>query len=178
MKCFSWDILIREIMFPYPEIFFQEKSADLLPSEALKLESVANFLRAIPQYMLQIDGHTTFFGDTKENFKLGMARAESVKDALVRIYCIRPERILIRSWGEELPRYDNQHPDIKQWNREANLYLMLPLRNFPYDEKNLHTFGTPAIGDIYNTQERDADPEWAWPNKPASETTQPIREIH
>jgi hypothetical protein len=64
MKEFSWDVLVREIMFPYPEIFFKMKSADLIPSEALKLESVANFLHAIPQYVLQIDGHV-IFGDTR-----------------------------------------------------------------------------------------------------------------
>lgn len=174
MKEFAWDILGREIMFPYPEIFFKEKSADLLPSEALKLESVANFMLAIPQYTLQIDGHTTFIGGSQENYKLGMERAKNVKDALVNIFHIHPARIAIRSWGEELPRYDNQNPDIRQKNRQANLYLMLPLRNFPYDEKHLHTFGTPAVGDIFNTQERDADTEWAWPNVPPPGAPVPI----
>lgn len=167
MKEFAWDITGREIMFPYPEIFFQPKSADLIPSEALKLESVANFLHAIPQYVLQIDGHTTFFGKSADNQKLGLDRARHVKDALVKIYKVHPDRILIRSWGEELPRYDNQNPDSRLRNREANLYLMLPLRNYPYDEKKLHTFGVQAVGDIYNTQERESDPEWAWPaNRP------------
>jgi outer membrane protein OmpA-like peptidoglycan-associated protein len=167
MKEFAWDITGREIMFPYPEIFFQPKSADLIPSEALKLESVANFLHAIPQYVLQIDGHTTFFGKSADNQKLGLDRARHVKDALVKIYKVHPDRILIRSWGEELPRYDNQNPDSRLRNREANLYLMLPLRNYPYDEKKLHTFGVEAVGDIYNTQERESDEEWAWPaNRP------------
>lgn len=175
MKEYVWDILIREIMFPYPEIFFQADRADLLPTEALKLESVANFMLAIPQYVLQIDGHTSFMGNTPQNFRLAMARANNVKDALVRIYGIHPSRILVRSWGEELPRYDNQNPDLRARNNEANLYLMLPLRNFPYDEKHLHTFGTKAVGDVYNTQERDKDPEWAWPDKPASDSGVPVR---
>jgi outer membrane protein OmpA-like peptidoglycan-associated protein len=180
MKEFSWDVLVREIMFPYPEIFFNMKSADLIPSEALKLESVANFLHAIPQYVLQIDGHTSFLGSTTNNYQLGTARARNVKDALVKIYKVDPSRILIRSWGEELPRYDNQSPDTATRNEQANLYLMLPLRNYPYDEKHLHTFGVNAVGDIYNTQERynpqqrsnnfgvNPDAEWAWPAKPPS----------
>ena len=99
MKEFAWDITVREIMFPYPEIFFPQKSAQLIPSEALKLESVANFLHAIPQYELQIDGHTTFVGDSADNYSLGMKRAASVKDALVKMYRIAPQRIHIRSWG-------------------------------------------------------------------------------
>ena len=70
---------------------------------------------------------------------------------------------MVRSWGEELPRYDNDNPDTRPRNREANLYLRLPLRNYPYDEKHLHTFGVEAVGDIYNTQERNKDEEWAWP---------------
>jgi outer membrane protein OmpA-like peptidoglycan-associated protein len=174
MKEFAWDITVREIMFPYPEIFFKQKSADLLPSEALKLENVANFLHAIPQYVLQVDGHTTFIGDPGENHKLGTQRALAVKDALVKMYRIAPERVQVRSWGEELPRYDNQNVDISLRNREAVLYLMLPLRNYPYDEKNLHTFGVNAVGNVYNTQERGFDEEWAWPDKPAPGSTRPV----
>ena len=174
MKDFVWDITVREIMFPYPEIFFQVNRSDLLSSEALKLEAVANFLHAIPQYTLQIDGHTTFLGDTRENNKLASARAESVKHAMVSIYKIHPDRIRIRSWGEELPRYDNQNPDVRPMNDQANLYLMLPLRDFPYDEKYLHTFGVRAVGNIYNTQERDKDTEWAWPSKPPADAALPV----
>jgi hypothetical protein len=166
MKDFAWDITVREIMFPYPEIFFKHKSADLIPSEALKLESVANFLHAIPQYVLQVDGHTDFLGDSKPNYELALARAKNVKQALVRTFHVHPERIRIRSFGEELPLYDNQNPEVRQLNRQANLYLLLPLRNYPYNEKNLHTFGVKAVGDIFNTQERNRDTEWAWPDTP------------
>lgn len=173
MTDFVWDILVREIMFPYPEIFFRPTSAELIPSEALKLESVANFLHAIPQYVLQIDGYTTFFGSSKDNYQLGMARAQSIKDALVKMYKVHPERILVRSWGEELPRYDNHNPDTRVRNDQATLYLKLPLRNFPYDEKHLHTFGVEAVGDIYNTQERNGDEEWAWTAKPPPGSEKP-----
>jgi outer membrane protein OmpA-like peptidoglycan-associated protein len=175
MKDFAWDILIREIMFPYPEIFFKAKSAELLPTEALKLESVANFLHAIPQYVLQIDGHTSFMGNTHGNYRLAGARADAVKQALVKMYQINPQRIVVRSWGEELPRYDNHNPDLRARNNEANLYLLLPLRNFPYDEKRLHTFGVAAVGDVYNTQERVGDTEWAWPAGPPPGARVPIQ---
>ena len=174
MQKFAWDILVREIMFPYPQIYFKYKSADLLPSEALKLEGVAGFLHAIPQYHLQIDGHTDFNGRPGENHKLGMERAKNVKKALVSIFHVHPWRIGIRSWGEELPRFDNQNPEVRHRNREANLYLKLPLRNFPYNEKKLHTFGVKAVGDIYNTQERSNDNEWAFPVKPPPGSRRPV----
>lgn len=176
MKEFVWDITIREIMFPYPEIFFKAENSELLPSEAIKLEAVANFLRAIPQYVLQIDGHTSFLGTTEDNYKLAMARARNVKNALVTMYKVHPQRIAIRSFGEELPRYDNHHPDNRYKNNQAYLYLKLPLRNYPYDEKNLHTFGIKAVGDVYNNQERLADTEWAWPDKPVYDATLPLRQ--
>jgi hypothetical protein len=153
-------------MFPYPEIFFKAESAELLPSEALKLQLVANFMRAIPQYVLQIDGHTTFIGDPGQNHALGMQRAGVVKKALVNMYKIDPRRVLVRSWGDELPYYDNQNPEIRLRNRRANLYLMLPLRNFPYNEKGLNTYGVKAVGDLYITKERESDREWAWPATP------------
>jgi OOP family OmpA-OmpF porin len=163
MKSFAWDVLVNEIMFPYPEIFFKHKSAELLPSEALKLESVANFMHAIPQYELQIDGHSDFLGSMKGNYGLALARAKNVKQSLVKMYKVDPQRIAIRSWGEELPRYDNHNTEQRHKNREANLYLTLPLRNVPYNEKNLSTFGHKAVGDLHITRERNSDTEWAWP---------------
>ncbi len=174
MQEFSWDILVREIMFPYPEIFFKHKSAEVLPSEAMKLEAVANFLHAIPQYVLQIDGHNDFLGDFGESYELAAQRAENVKQTLVKVYKVHPSRIRTRSWGEELPRYDNRDPNRRFRNRQANLYLMLPLRNFPYDEKNLHTFGVKAVGNIFNTKERYSDTEWAWPDKPPPGSRVPV----
>ncbi len=178
IKEFAWDIAVREIMFPYSEIFFQERSADLIPSEALKLEGVAAFLRAIPHYVLQIDGHTTFSGHPAENYRLGMQRALSVKSALVKFYNVRPERIVVRSWGEKFPRYDNEKLDTRLRNREANLYLVLNLMNYPYDEKHLHTFGTRAVGRIYNTVERNGDNEWASPVKSFRGVGLPLRGGH
>lgn len=177
MQKFAWDITVREIMFPYPEIFFKFKSADLLPTEALKLESVANFMHAIPQYKLQIDGHNDFIGDSGPNYELAMKRAANVKKALISIYKVDPRRILVRSWGEDLPRYDNRNPETRFRNREANLYLMLPLRNWPYNEKHMHTFDVKAIGNIYNTQERDRDEEWAWPDRPAPGSVVPVKPV-
>jgi outer membrane protein OmpA-like peptidoglycan-associated protein len=166
MKAFAYDILVQEVMFPYTEIFFQPKSATLIPSEAMKLEQVANFLHAIPQYTLQIDGHTDFFGDTESNYKIALERAKNVKQALVDVFDVAPNRVLVRSWGEELPRYDNQNPEYRMKNRQANIYLRLPLRNRTYNEKNLFTHGTKAVGDLYITKERFGDTEWAWPDKP------------
>ncbi len=49
MKDFAWDILVREIVFPYPEVFFRATKADIVPSEAIKLEAAANFLHAVPE---------------------------------------------------------------------------------------------------------------------------------
>ena len=163
MKKFAWDILVNEIVFPYPEIFFKPRSAELLPSEALKLESVANFMHAIPQYELQIDGHTDFLGGMKSNYKMAHSRAKNVKNALVKMFKVDPARVKIRSWGEELPYYDNHNIEVRDRNREARLYLTLPLRDAPYNEKNLSTYGFKAVGDLHITQERDADEEWAWP---------------
>jgi OOP family OmpA-OmpF porin len=175
MQDFAYDMTVQEIMFPYPEIFFKHESADLIPPEAIKLESVANFLHAIPQYVLQIDGHSDFLGGERHNFTLAMKRARTVRDALVRMYNIHPDRIRIRSWGEELPRYDNQNLETRARNNQANLYLVLPLRNFPYDEKNLHTFGVKAVGDLFNTQERNNDREWAWPDTPPPGAAVPVK---
>jgi len=163
LKDFAWDILIREAYFPYTEIFFQPNSAQLLSSEAMKLEDVAKFLHLIPQYALIIDGYSIPDPGLLETKQLARQRASVVKEALVRTYKIRSDRINIRSIGSEYSPYALEHPETRFRNAVAKLHLRLPLRNTPYNEKQLYTFTRAASGDILNAQERLSSTEWAWP---------------
>jgi hypothetical protein len=94
---------------------------------------------------------------------MAYARAKNVKLALVKMFKVDPARIKIRSFGEELPLYDNHNTEQRLKNRQARLYLTLPLRDVPFHEKHLSTYGHKAVGDLHITQERNSDEEWAWP---------------
>lgn len=163
LKEFAWDILVREACFPYTEIFFQANSAQLLSSEAMKLEDVAKFLHLIPQYVLIIDGYSIPDSGLLETRQLARQRAAVVKEALVRTYRIRSNRIKIRTIGSEYSPYALENPETRFRNALAKLHLRLPLRSTPYNEKQLYTFTQAASGDILNARERLSDTEWAWP---------------
>jgi outer membrane protein OmpA-like peptidoglycan-associated protein len=168
LKEFVWDILVKEIVFPYTEIFFQENSAQLLSSEAIKLEDVAKFLHLIPQYSMVIDGFSIPGSGQLETKQLARQRAAVVKEALVRTYKIRSDRINIRSIGSAYSPYAVENPETRMRNALATLYLRLPLRNSPYNEKQLYTYNQAASGDILNARERLSDMEWAWPARSQS----------
>jgi len=163
MRDFVWDILVQEVAFHYIEVFFREHSADLLPSEAGKLENVASFLQMIPQYELVIEGYSIPGLEAGQGRRLALQRAEVIKNALARAYGVNPQRIKARSMGSAYPRYKYDDPAANLQNAEAVVYLRLPLRNVPYDEKYLHTFGQPVSGRVFNDRERQSDEEWAWP---------------
>jgi hypothetical protein len=159
---------VKEIVFPYTEIFFQENSAQLLSSEAIKLEDVAKFLHLIPQYSMVIDGFSIPGSGQLETKQLARQRAAVVKEALVRTYKIRSDRINIRSIGSAYSPYAVENPETRMRNALATLYLRLPLRNSPYNEKQLYTYNQAASGDILNARERLSDMEWAWPARSQS----------
>jgi len=160
---FVRDILVREISFHYVEIFFRIDSADLLPSEAGKLENVAHFLQMIPSYDLIIDGYSIPGSEAAIGRRLALQRAEVVKKALVHTYKVSRNRIIVHSMGCDYPRYRHDDPGTNLQNAQSVLYLRLPLRGAPYDEKHLHTFGRPVTGVVMNDRERNSDVEWAWP---------------
>ncbi len=163
MRDFVWDILVQEIAFHYIEVFFRANSADLLPSEAGKLGHVAGFLQMIPPYELVIDGHSIPGLEAGKSRRLALQRAEVIRNALARAYGVNAQRIKVRSMGSAYPRYRYDDPGENLRNAEAVVYLRLPLRNAPYDEKHLHTFGRPVNGLVFNGRERNSDEEWAWP---------------
>ncbi|MGC8908160.1 MAG: OmpA family protein [Desulfomonilaceae bacterium] len=163
MRDFVWDILVQEIAFHYIEVFFRENSADLLPSEAGKLADAAAFLQLIPPYELVIDGYSIPAVEARQGRRLALKRAEVIKSALARAYGVNAQRIKVRSMGSAYPRYKYDDPAANLQNAEAVVYLRLPLRNVPYDEKHLHTFGQPVTGRVFNDRERQSDEEWAWP---------------
>ncbi len=163
MADFVQDVLVQEISFHYVEIFFRPKSADLLPSEAGKLENVATFLHMIPQYNLVIDGYSIPSLEREIGRELALKRAYTVKKALIDAYKVWPKRILVRSLGSAYPRYQYDDPGTNLQNAQAVLYLKLPLHGAPYDEKHMHTFGQPVTGVVMNDRERNGDDEWSWP---------------
>src|SRR5271170_2560253 len=90
---------------------------------------LAELLQKNPGYKVKIEGHTDRLGGDTYNDKLGMARANTVRDFLVK-YGARPGQIEVSTRGKVDPKYPGQKPtytktDEARWmNRRVVLTVM------------------------------------------------------
>lgn len=66
-----------------------------------------------------IAGHTDSTGDEKYNLKLSMARAQAVKDFIVKKYKVDPSVLETRGFGEQRPVASNDTPEGRAKNRRV-----------------------------------------------------------
>lgn len=98
-------------------LFFDFDTDLLKPRTISKLDSLVSFLNN-SSYHLLVTGGTDSIGSDTYNLTLGLQRAESVRRYLA-FSGIDPERIGIKSIGEENPIYPNHSDETRSLNRSA-----------------------------------------------------------
>lgn len=85
-------------------IFFDFDKAQIKedPSSDTGITGFKNWLEKYPSSVLSITGHTDFIGTPEYNYRLGMERAEAVKNYLEK-KGIPPGRMIIESKGGDHP---------------------------------------------------------------------------
>ncbi|MGB2628002.1 MAG: OmpA family protein [Candidatus Acidiferrum sp.] len=106
----------KDVWFDFDRLLFDTGSATLQPASQDQLQNIAAILKAYPNVKLKIGGYTDNTGDKAANQKLSEARAENVKDALVKLG-VDPSRLEAQGYGEEHPVADNSTEEGKQKNR-------------------------------------------------------------
>ncbi len=104
-------------------IFFTSGSADLLQTSSFEISKLAKILNDTPDYSIRIMGHTDNVGSETDNQKLSLARAESVKSALIS-QGIAAERIIAKGMGETMPITTNDTEEGRQQNRRTEFVLI------------------------------------------------------
>jgi hypothetical protein len=89
---------------------------------------LAELLQKNPGYKVKVEGHTDLVGNSQYNDKLGGARANTVRDFLVK-YGARPSQIDVSTRGKADPKYPGQKPysktDEARWmNRRVVVTVM------------------------------------------------------
>src|SRR6202166_4398685 len=87
----------------WEEINFDYNSSVLVDGFPSLLR-LGELLQKNPGYKVRIEGHTDTIGDTAYNNKLGLARANAVRDFLVK-YGAQANQIEVTSLGKDDPRY-------------------------------------------------------------------------
>lgn len=105
-------------------INFAPKSAELPNDIKEKVQEFADFMNKNKQFSAIIIGHTskTPTSDRDYNLKLSKARAESFKNALVKLG-VDPSRLQTEGRGYDEPIADNSTPEGRYRNRRVEILL-------------------------------------------------------
>jgi peptidoglycan-associated lipoprotein len=117
---------------PIPElrdIFFAAGKDTIRPGDAKILAANAAWLRAHPDYLLLIEGHSDNRGATdrknESNLDLGERRAQAAMNHLVALG-VPPNRITILSYGEERPQCTEESERCWSQNRRSRFLVKPP----------------------------------------------------
>ena len=95
-------------------------SADLPDAAKARLDQVINQLKTDPQNVyFEIEGHTDNVGQAEGNERLGLERAESVKQYLYEQHQVPLHKMNVISYGEEKPVGPNDTREGRAQNRRV-----------------------------------------------------------
>jgi len=107
-------------------VFFATGEDRILPESEPLLRDIAEVLRKNSEIRLSIEGHTDDTGTDAHNLDLSRRRAESVRQALVRLG-IDGARLEARGFGRSKPLLPGTSAEAREKNRRVEL-LVLPAR--------------------------------------------------
>lgn len=134
---------------------FNSGQASLKESSESTLVKIEKLLKDSSDLVIEIQGHTDSQGDEKKNLVLSTARANAVKEALIK-RGIQAERLKVKGFGERNPIADNKTQVGREANRrvelkkisggvlEVNIELFKPLAGY---EKSVKDFKKGTISD-------------------------------
>tara|TARA_R110002020_G_scaffold18686_11_gene64843 strand:+ start:1 stop:2370 length:2370 start_codon:yes stop_codon:yes gene_type:complete len=97
-------------------ILFQSGAALIASESEAPLDELVILLKACPDAVINVEGHTDADGDPQQNLALSVARAEAVVSALIA-RGVNPARLYAVGYGEAEPIADNATAAGKRQNR-------------------------------------------------------------
>lgn len=119
------DAIIDREALRLQTIYFDFDSSVLKPGEIGKVETVAGYLASNPSHGVIVEGHCDERGTEEYNRALGERRAQSVREALVRMGG-DASRIHTNSMGEDIPAVDGHNEAAWGKNRRGEFIVLKP----------------------------------------------------
>ena len=120
----SYKILMEDRPVRIEGTNFDIGSAKLKKAANGQLNGVVEFATSQPDAVLEIIGFTDTSGSAKKNLKLSVARAEAVKQYLVK-KDIPANRIVAQGQGSKSPQGDNKTKEGRALNRRVEIRSMI-----------------------------------------------------
>ena len=91
------------------------------------LDKVVDFLLDYPEFKLIITGHTDSSGDERRNKSLSQERADAIRDYIIMLHPIEPERVRATGYGNTSPIVkDEVTDDDRRLNRRVEFEIFRP----------------------------------------------------
>ena len=100
-------------------VFFDTNKSNIKDQYKPEVAKVADALTTFPNATARIEGHTDNTGPRKLNERLSLARANSVKSALVSEYNIDASRLSTQGFAWDQPIADNKTKEGRAMNRRV-----------------------------------------------------------
>jgi len=115
------------VIQPEPHVYFPDVNFDFDVRRLNNLgegrvRQLAQLLQNVPEVTVVLQGHTDYLGTEDYNERLGMDRAEAVRQELVNLG-ISPERLSTVSFGEGQPVFTEQEDWARAVNRRVEVHV-------------------------------------------------------
>lgn len=104
-------------------LIFQVGKAKISPDSYAELGIIVNMMKENAAMIIQLEGHTDYQGDAKENLKLSQQRVDATKDYLVS-KGISKSRIKTKAFGGAQPLSRDNTPEAHRLNRRVELRIL------------------------------------------------------
>ena len=105
-------------------INFEFNKAKILPESYPIIDDAAAIIMNHPDIKVEIQGHTDGVGSADYNLQLSYMRANAVRDYLIEVHEITPERLFIMAYGETRPIAPNTDEQGRYKNRRVEFFII------------------------------------------------------
>lgn len=104
------------------KVLFEFGKSDLTAASKQSLDKIIVVFNKYPDTNVEIQGHTDSKGSNEYNMTLSVKRATTVVDYL-KTKGITAERLTVKGFGEEVPKYDNETEEGRAQNRRVEFLI-------------------------------------------------------
>ncbi len=104
-------------------VFFDTGKSTLRPKSYATLNNLVELMKAKPNLIIEISGHTDSIGSAESNLRLSSDRAKSVKNYIVN-KGVSEKRIQTKGYGDTQPIAPNHTEEGRQQNRRTMVKII------------------------------------------------------